>query len=68
MVQDLVRDDKNTKSYQPCHAELVSASICLMQRLIGLLLMIVSGICFGAAAIFPRLAYEAGTTLVTVLF
>jgi drug/metabolite transporter (DMT)-like permease len=67
-VQDLVQDDKNPKSYESCHAELVSASICIMQRLIGLFLIIVSAISFGAAAIFARLAYGAGTTPMTFLF
>ncbi len=39
-----------------------------MQDLIGVLLIIVSGISFGAAAIFARFAYEAGTNPVTLLF
>jgi drug/metabolite transporter (DMT)-like permease len=38
-----------------------------MQHLIGFFLIIVSGICFGAAAIFARLAYEDGTTPTTLL-
>jgi len=39
-----------------------------MQDLIGVLLIIVSGISFGAAAIFARFAYEAGTNPITLLF
>jgi drug/metabolite transporter (DMT)-like permease len=39
-----------------------------MQDLIGVLLIIVSGISFGAAAIFARFAYEAGTNPITFLF
>jgi drug/metabolite transporter (DMT)-like permease len=39
-----------------------------MQYLIGVSLIIVSGISFGAAAIFARLAYEAGTSPTTLLF
>jgi drug/metabolite transporter (DMT)-like permease len=39
-----------------------------MQHLIGVFLIIVSGISFGAMAIFARLAYEAGTNPITLLF
>lgn len=39
-----------------------------MQDLIGVLLIIVSGISFGASAIFARFAYEAGTNPITLLF
>ena len=39
-----------------------------MQYLIGVFLIIVSGISFGAAAIFARFAYEAGTNPITLLF
>jgi len=39
-----------------------------MQRLIGVLLILVSGASFGAAAIFARFAYEAGTNPITLLF
>jgi len=39
-----------------------------MQSLIGVFLIIVSGISFGAAAIFARFAYEAGTNPITLLF
>lgn len=39
-----------------------------MPDLIGVLLIIVSGISFGAAAIFARFAYEAGTNPITLLF
>ena len=39
-----------------------------MQYLIGVFLIIVSGISFGAAAIFARFAYKAGTTPITLLF
>lgn len=39
-----------------------------MQHLIGVLLIIVSGISFGAAAIFARFAYAAGTNPITLLF
>lgn len=39
-----------------------------MQYLIGVFFIIVSAISFGAAAIFARFAYEAGTTPVTLLF
>jgi len=39
-----------------------------MQYLIGVFLITVSGISFGAAAIFARFAYEAGTNPITLLF
>jgi drug/metabolite transporter (DMT)-like permease len=39
-----------------------------MQHLISVFLIIVSGISYGAMAIFARLAYEAGTTPITLLF
>lgn len=39
-----------------------------MQYLVGVFLIIISGISFGAAAIFARLAYEAGTSPITLLF
>jgi drug/metabolite transporter (DMT)-like permease len=39
-----------------------------MQHLIGVFLIIISGISFGTGAIFARLAYEAGTTPMTFLF
>ncbi len=39
-----------------------------MDRLIGVLLIVVSALSFGAMAIFARIAYEAGTNPVTVLF
>ncbi len=39
-----------------------------MQDLIGVLLILVSGISFGAAAIFARFAYEAGANPITLLF
>jgi drug/metabolite transporter (DMT)-like permease len=39
-----------------------------MDRLIGVFLIAVSASCFGAMAIFARLAYEAGTDPITVLF
>jgi drug/metabolite transporter (DMT)-like permease len=39
-----------------------------MQHLIGVFLIIISGISFGTGAIFARLAYEAGTTPITLLF
>jgi len=39
-----------------------------MDRLIGVFLIAVSAACFGAMAIFARLAYEAGTNPITVLF
>ena len=39
-----------------------------MDRLVGVLLIAVSASCFGAMAIFARLAYEAGTDPITVLF
>ncbi len=40
----------------------------VMRDLIGVLLILVSGISFGAAAIFARFAYEAGTDPITLLF
>jgi drug/metabolite transporter (DMT)-like permease len=39
-----------------------------MQHLIGVSLILISGISFGAAAIFARFAYEAGTNPTTLLF
>ena len=39
-----------------------------MDRLVGVFLIAVSASCFGAMAIFARLAYEAGTDPITVLF
>jgi len=39
-----------------------------MQYLIGVFLILISGISFGAAAIFARFAYEAGTDPITLLF
>lgn len=39
-----------------------------MQHLIGVFLIIISGISFGTGAIFARLAYESGTTPITLLF
>lgn len=39
-----------------------------MRHLLGVFFIIVSAISFGAAAIFARFAYEAGTTPVTLLF
>jgi len=39
-----------------------------MDRLIGVLLIAVSALSFGTMAIFARLAYEAGSNPVTVLF
>ena len=39
-----------------------------MQHLIGVFLILISGISFGAAAIFARFAYEAGTNPITLLF
>ena len=39
-----------------------------MDRLVGVILIAVSASCFGAMAIFARLAYEAGTDPITVLF
>jgi drug/metabolite transporter (DMT)-like permease len=39
-----------------------------MHHLIGVLLILISGISFGAAAIFARFAYEAGTNPITLLF
>ena len=39
-----------------------------MDRLAGVFLIVVSASCFGAMAIFARLAYEAGTDPITVLF
>jgi len=39
-----------------------------MDRLVGVFLIVVSASCFGAMAIFARLAYEAGTDPITVLF
>lgn len=39
-----------------------------MQNLIGVFLILVSGISFGAAAIFARFAYEAGTNPTTLMF
>ncbi len=39
-----------------------------MQNLVGVLLILISGIFFGAMAIFARLAYEAGASPTTVLF
>ncbi len=39
-----------------------------MKRLLGLLLIVVSAISFGAMPIFARLAYESGADPVTVLF
>ena len=39
-----------------------------MQDLIGVFLILVSGISFGASAIFARFAYEAGTNPITLLF
>lgn len=39
-----------------------------MDRLFGVFLIAVSASCFGAMAIFARLAYEAGTDPITVLF
>jgi drug/metabolite transporter (DMT)-like permease len=39
-----------------------------VQNLIGVLLILISGICFGAMAIFARLTYEAGASPTTVLF
>jgi len=39
-----------------------------MPYLIGVFLIIVSGISFGAAAIFARFAYDAGTNPITLLF
>lgn len=39
-----------------------------MQHFIGVLLIIISGISFGASAIFARLAYEAGATPITLMF
>ena len=39
-----------------------------MQHLIGVFLILISGISFGAAAIFARVAYEAGTNPITLLF
>ena len=39
-----------------------------MQKLIGVSLILVSGVSFGAMAIFARLAYEAGTDPVTLVF
>jgi drug/metabolite transporter (DMT)-like permease len=39
-----------------------------MQDLLGVLLIIISGISFGAAAVFARFAYEAGTNPTTLLF
>lgn len=39
-----------------------------LDRLVGVFLIVVSASCFGAMAIFARLAYEAGTDPITVLF
>ena len=39
-----------------------------MQHLIGVFLILISGISFGAAAIFARFAYKAGTDPITLLF
>ena len=39
-----------------------------MQYLIGVFLILISGISFGAAAIFARFTYEAGTDPITLLF
>jgi len=39
-----------------------------MQNLIGVLLIIVSAVSFGAAAIFARFAYEAGANPTTLMF
>jgi drug/metabolite transporter (DMT)-like permease len=39
-----------------------------MQYLIGVFFILISGISFGAAAIFARFAYEAGTDPITLLF
>ncbi len=39
-----------------------------MQNLIGVLLILISGIFFGAMAIFARLTYEAGASPTTILF
>ncbi|MFB3885900.1 MAG: DMT family transporter [Thermodesulfobacteriota bacterium] len=39
-----------------------------MQDLIGVLLIIISAVSFGAAAVFARFAYEAGTDPITLLF
>ena len=39
-----------------------------MQHLSGVFLILVSGISFGAAAIFARFAYGAGTNPITLLF
>lgn len=39
-----------------------------MQYLIGVFLILMSGISFGAAAIFARFTYEAGTDPITLLF
>ena len=39
-----------------------------MQYVIGVFLILISGISFGAAAIFARFAYEAGTDPITLLF
>jgi len=36
-----------------------------MDRLVGVFLIAVSASCFGAMAIFARLAYEAGTDPIT---
>jgi drug/metabolite transporter (DMT)-like permease len=52
----------------PIMLNLFQHLICTMQHLIGFVLIIISGVSFGAAAIFARFAYEAGTDPITLLF
>ena len=52
----------------PVMLDLFQHLICNMQHLIGVFFILISGISFGAAAIFARFAYEAGTNPITLLF
>jgi len=64
----LIKDNKIILTGKTLNLEVENIKPIHMDRLFGIFLIAVSAMSFGTMAIFARLAYEAGTNPITVLF